>query len=302
MLIRRRSPTTTDYVQASFVAQPRHILEKIVWHKEQEVAQMQTQLPLIELQKRIEAPPVRNFIFALEQSFLKPSLIAEVKQASPSKGMIRDNFDPINIALAYERGGATCLSVLCDRTFFGGSFEYLQTIREQVSLPLLCKEFIIDPYQIYLARAKGADAVLLIAAILCDQDLQDLIALTHNLGMEALIEVHTRTECERILNLLDVRLLGINNRNLEDFTVDLTTTEQVMDEYGEQFSQRGIKVVSESGIFTQNDLEQVAQAGVAAILVGESLIRQPDLEQAIRNLYDHQFPKVETCYGVSLSI
>jgi indole-3-glycerol phosphate synthase len=299
MLIRRRFPTTTDYVQASFVAQPYHILEKIVWHKEQEVAQMQTQLPLIELQTQIrEAPPVRNFILALEQSFLKPSLIAEVKQASPSKGIIRDNFDPLSIALAYERGGATCLSVLCDRTFFGGSFDYLRVIRERVSLPLLCKEFIIDPYQIYLARAKGADAVLLIAAILCDQDLQNLIALIHNLGMEALIEVHTQAECERILNLLDVRLLGINNRNLEDFTVDLTTTEQLMDEYGEQFDQRDIKVVSESGIFTSYDLEQVAQAGVTAILVGESLIRQTDLEQAIKNLYH----PVEMRHGVSLPI
>lgn len=296
MLIRRRFPTTTDYVQASFVAQPHHILEKIVWHKEQEVAQMQTQLPVIKLQTQLqEAFPVRNFIFALEQSFLKPSLIAEVKQASPSKGIIRDKFDPLSIALAYERGGATCLSVLCDRTFFGGSFDYLQVIRERVSLPLLCKEFIIDPYQIYLARARGADAVLLIAAILCDQDLQDLINLTHSLGMEALVEVHTRTECERILNLLEVRLLGINNRNLENFTVDLTTTEQLMDEYDEQFGQRSIKVVSESGIFTKDNLERVAQAGVVAILVGESLIRQADLEQAIRNLYH----PVEICHSVS---
>ncbi|PSF38506.1 indole-3-glycerol phosphate synthase TrpC [Aphanothece hegewaldii CCALA 016] len=303
MLIRRRFPTNTNYTLASCEDQPHNILEKIVWHKEQEVRQMQTQLSFRELQTQLQDfPRNQNFIFALEQSFLKPSLIAEVKRESPSKGIIRDNFDPFSIAVAYEQGGASCLSVLCDRTFFGGSFTYLQAIRKRVSLPLLCKEFIIDPYQIYLARARGADAVLLIAAILCDRDLQDLIDLTHNLGMEPLLEVHSFSECERVLNFMGVRLLGINNRNLEDFTVDLSTTEELMNAYGEEFSQRGIKIVSESGIFTQDDLERVAQAGVTAILVGESLIRQPDLEQAIRDLYHDQFSTYKTCHSVSLPI
>lgn len=287
MMIRRRFSSTTDYAIASFSEQPRHILEKIVWHKEQEIAQRQIKLPLKQLQTQLKfAPPVRDFLLALKYSSRKPSLIAEVKQASPSQGLIRANFDPIEIALAYVRGGATCLSVLSDATFFGGSFEYLQAIRERVKLPLLCKEFIIEPYQIYLARSQGADAVLLIAAILSDQDLQYLIDLTHRLGMEALIEVHNAAECERLLFLSDVNLLGINNRNLEDFTVDLSTTEQLMQEYQEIFQQLGITVVSESGIHSSSDVKRVQKAGANAILVGESLMRQPDLEQAIQNLYD----------------
>lgn len=288
MLIRRRFPHTSDYTLASLTEQPRHILEKIVWHKEQEIAKRQTQLSFNELQTQPlpDTYPVRDFLLALKQSDLKPSLIAEVKHASPSKGIIRANFDPIDIALAYCTGGATCLSVLCDSVFFGGSFEYLQAIREHVNLPLLCKEFIIDPYQIYLARRMGADAVLLIAAILSDRDLQNLIDLTHRLGMEALIEVHNAKECERVLALKNVKMLGINNRNLEDFSVDLSTTEQLMREYGQSLGQKDITVVSESGIHTSSDLRRVQKAGASAILVGESLMKQSYLEQAVKNLYD----------------
>lgn len=264
---------------------PRHILEKIVWHKEQEVAQMKASLPFAELTSQIkEIQPAKNFLFALQSSPNYPSLIAEVKKASPSKGIIRADFDPVSIARAYERAGATCLSVLTDRDFFQGSFDNLRLVRRSVSLPLLCKEFIIDPYQIYLARATGADAVLLIVAILSDRYLQEYLDLIHSLGMTALVEVHTAAELDRALSLSDLRLLGINNRNLENFTVNLATTEQLIQQQREQIESKKITVVSESGLFERTDLERVAQAGAHAVLIGESLVKQPGIEQAVRKI------------------
>jgi indole-3-glycerol phosphate synthase len=280
MQIRRRPPTSMLAADAN----PRHILEEIVWHKEQEVAQMHAQLPLLALQQQISDPPWEDFLLALQQSPTQPSLIAEVKKASPSKGLIRTDFDPVKIAQAYERGGASCISVLCDRKFFQGSFDYLRAIRQNVALPLLCKEFIIDSYQIYLARAAGASAVLLIAAILSDQDLQDFLQITHTLGMNALVEVHTLAELDRVLALKDLRLVGINNRNLENFTVDLKTTQKLMAQRRQQLQSSNITVVSESGLHTPADLAFVAKAGVHAVLVGESLVKQTNLEQAVRGL------------------
>jgi len=163
------------------VAPPRHILDEIVLHKQQEVAQLQQELPLSSLQEQLTtAPTVRNFLTALQENPSKPSLIAEVKKASPSRGIIREDFDPVAIAQAYERGGAACLSVLTDQKFFQGGFANLRAVRANVALPLLCKEFIIDPYQIYLARTVGADAVLLIAAILSDKELQDFLQVIHD--------------------------------------------------------------------------------------------------------------------------
>jgi indole-3-glycerol phosphate synthase len=153
-----------------------------------------------------------------------------------------------------------------------------------VALPLLCKEFIIDSYQIYLARAAGASAVLLIAAILSDQDLQDFLQITHTLGMNALVEVHTLAELDRVLALKDLRLVGINNRNLENFTVDLKTTQKLMAQRRQQLQSSNITVVSESGLHTPADLAFVAKAGVHAVLVGESLVKQTNLEQAVRGL------------------
>ena len=265
--------------------EPRHILEKIVWHKEQEVAQMQTILGLNELKSLVGTMiPARNFLLALQSSHNSPSLIAEVKKASPSKGIIRADFDPVSIAQAYERSGASCLSVLTDRQFFQGSFDNLRLVRRNVSLPLLCKEFIIDPYQIYLARAAGADAVLLIAAILSDRDLQNFLNLIHSLGMTALVEVHTAAELNRALSLSNLRLLGINNRNLENFTVDLKTTEQLIQQHREQIESQRITVVSESGMFEREDLERVARVGARAVLIGESLVKQPDIEQAVHKI------------------
>lgn len=264
---------------------PSDILEEIVWHKQKEVAFLNEQLPLVDLQNQIPvAPPIRDFLSALRQNTYKPSLIAEVKKASPSKGVICPDFDPIKIAQAYERGGANCLSVLTDEKFFQGSFENLRIIRKSVALPLLCKEFIIDPYQIYLARVNGADAILLIAAILSDETLQNYLQLIQNLGMTALVEVHTFTELDRVLALQNVQLIGINNRNLQDFTVDLQTTQYLLKEHRERLSSLDITVVSESGLYTSADLAFVAEAGAEAVLVGESLIKQVDLEQAVKTL------------------
>ncbi|MCH9056751.1 indole-3-glycerol phosphate synthase TrpC [Synechococcus sp. PCC 6716] len=281
MHIRRRPPNpavtvhTLHYQVPVVDGEPRHILEKIVWHKEQEVEQLRDSLPLAELQRQVlNAPPVRSFIDALRSPVTRPALIAEVKKASPSKGVIRANFNPVAIAHAYAAAGATCISVLTDSEFFQGSFEYLEQIRSAVELPLLCKDFIIYPYQMFLARLRGADAVLLIAAILCDRDLDYFLRIANSLGMTALVEVHTASEMERVLTLEGVQLVGINNRNLEDFSVNLATTEALLATYGGQLRDRGIVVVSESGIHKQAHVERVAAAGAQAVLVGESLMRQ----------------------------
>ncbi|MDH6057557.1 indole-3-glycerol phosphate synthase TrpC [Umezakia ovalisporum] len=265
-------------------ATERHILAEIVRHKQQEVAQMQQKLTFTALQQQLPAAvTVRNFLTALHQH-PAPSLIAEVKKASPSRGIIRTDFDPVAIAQGYERGGAACLSVLTDEKFFQGSFENLRTVRAAVTLPLLCKEFIIDPYQIYLARTAGADAILLIAAILTDSQIQEFMDIIHALGMNALMEVHTLAELHRVLKLKNLRLLGINNRNLEDFRVDLQITQQLLTQCQQQIQKLNITVVSESGLYKPADLSFVAHAGARAVLVGESLVKQNDPEQAVRSL------------------
>ncbi|MCC5661231.1 indole-3-glycerol phosphate synthase TrpC [Nostoc sp. XA010] len=273
---------------------PRHILEEILWHKKQEVAQMRQELPLASLQQQLSAAPLpRNFLSALQQSPHIPSLIAELKKASPSRGVLRSDFDPVAVAQAYERGGAACLSVLTDSKYFQGSFDNLRAIRQKVKLPLLCKEFALDIYQIYYARVAGADALLLIAAILTDEEIQDFVRVIHDLGMKALVEVHTLAELDRVLKLDDIRLIGINNRNLEDFTVDLKTTQQLLEWRRSQLQSFGITVVSESGLHTSADFSFVAQAGARAVLVGESLIKQADLEQGVRTLLSNKPERLE---------
>ena len=267
------------------VAPSRHILEDIVSHKRQEVAKMQQELPLASLRQQLNAAPtVRNFLTALQSNSNQPSLIAEVKKASPSRGIIRADFDPVAVAQAYERGGAACLSVLTDQKFFQGSFENLRSVRLKVALPLLCKEFIIARYQIYLARTAGADAVLLIAAILSDRELQTFLQLIHDLGMNALVEVHTLAELDRVLKLDNLHLVGINNRNLADFSLDLGTTQQLLAERQQQLQSLDITVVSESGLYTPADLSLVAEAGARAVLIGESLVKQSNVEQAVREI------------------
>jgi indole-3-glycerol phosphate synthase len=292
MEIRRINPSPTvdisslSYKIAVPEAEPRNILEKIVWHKEVEVAKKREALPLIALRKQLlTLPPTHDFREALINSNLKPALIAEVKKASPSKGVIRADFDPVAIALEYTQANATCLSVLTDEAFFQGSFDYLAQIRQAVSLPLLCKEFILYPYQIYLARCTGADAVLLIAAILSNQDLQYFLKIIQNLGMTALIEVHTLAELDRVLTLDGVNLIGINNRNLQDFSVDLETTTSLLAAREEEIKNKGIIVVSESGLYNNADIQQVQQAGATAVLIGESLVKQPSPGEAIALLY-----------------
>jgi indole-3-glycerol phosphate synthase len=290
--IRRRHPSpeiAVDFVRFQAMVsdlEPLHILEEIVWQKEKEVSQMREKKPLIELQRQVvDCPPTRDFVAALQNGKTQPALIAEVKKASPSKGVIREDFDAVAIAQSYQQGGASCLSVLTDEKFFQGSFANLRAIRAAVDLPLLCKDFLIYPYQIYLARIHGADAVLLIAAILEDKDLQYFLKIARALGMAALIEVHTLAELDRVLALEGVALVGINNRNLEDFSVDLHTTEELLEARGEQLQARGILVVSESGLHEPADLQRVKRAGAIAVLIGESLVKQPDPGGAIAKLF-----------------
>jgi indole-3-glycerol phosphate synthase len=292
MQIRRRSPSPTidvsviRYQAALQGAAPNNILEEIVWQKEIEIEQMREKLPLRELQKKVlSAPPTRDFVAALRQGKTKPALIAEVKKASPSKGILRADFDPVAIAQSYQEAGASCISVLTDRKFFQGSFENLSLVHAAVDLPLLCKEFIIYPYQIYLARINGADAILLIAGILSEQDLQYFVKIANNLKMAALIEVHSLEQLDRVLSLDGVALVGVNNRNLEDFSVDLQTTCQLLKDKGSQLQARNILVVSESGIHNPEDLSVVETAGASAVLIGESLVKQPDPKLAITNLF-----------------
>lgn len=292
MQIRRRRPNPTVNVESLRYKvvvpdeQPKNILEEIVWHKEAEVAKMRERLPLIELQKKVrEAAPAKDFFGTLKYGKTKPALIAEVKKASPSKGIIREDFDPVAIAKSYEQGGASCLSVLTDEKFFQGSFSNLFLIRQAVDLPLLCKEFIIYPYQIYFARTKGADAVLLIAAILSDQDISYFVKIVRSLGMTPLVEVHTQEELDRVLAIRDINLIGINNRNLEDFSVDLQTTCQLLEMRRPEIEQKEILIVSESGLYSSSDLQLVQQAGASAVLIGESLMKQNDPAKAITMLF-----------------
>ena len=291
MEIRRRPPNPKvkvahlEYAVPHEEGEPRNILEKIVWEKDREVAAARERVSLEQLKKQVaELPAPRDFLAALKASCRKPAVIAEVKKASPSKGVIRENFDPEAIAQGYAAGGASCLSVLTDKPFFQGGFEVLVQVRQVVDLPLLCKDFILTPYQLYQARAAGADAALLIAAILTDQDFGYLLKVAKSLGLTTLVEVHDAAELERVLALDGVELIGINNRDLATFHTDLATTELLMERYGEQLRTKGCLLVSESGLFSREYLDRVQSAGADAVLVGESLMRQDDVTQALETL------------------
>lgn len=291
MRIRRRPPNPSvkvahlEYGIPHPEEEPRHILERIVWAKDREVTVARERVSLEKLKGQVaELPPCRDFVAALRASCRKPAVIAEIKKASPSKGLIRADFDPEAIARGYAAGGASCLSVLTDREFFQGGFEVLVGVRQAVDLPLLCKDFILSPYQLYQARAAGADAALLIAAILSDQDLAYLLKVATALGLAVLVEVHDAEEMERVLDLEGVRLIGINNRDLASFEVDLATTERLMERYGQRLRQRGALLVSESGLFSRDDLDRAVAAGADAVLVGEALMRQPDVTAALESL------------------
>jgi indole-3-glycerol phosphate synthase len=291
MEIRRRPPNPKvkvahlEYAIPHEESEPRNILEKIVWEKDREVASARDRVSLDQLKNQVaELPPTRDFLAALKAACRKPAVIAEVKKASPSKGVIREDFDPEAIAQGYAAGGASCLSVLTDKPFFQGGFEVLVQVRQVVDLPLLCKDFILTPYQLYQARAAGADAALLIAAILTDQDMAYLLKVARSLGLTVLVEVHDAAELERVLALDGVQLIGINNRNLATFETDLATTEQLTERYGDQIRAKGCLLVSESGLLSRDDLDRVQSAGSDAVLVGESLMRQPDVTAALEML------------------
>ncbi|KAK1353797.1 Indole-3-glycerol-phosphate synthase [Heracleum sosnowskyi] len=270
---------------------PRNILEEIIWNTDVEVAQMKEKLPLGAVAKTLQiAPPARDFIGALKASYSRtglPALIAEVKKASPSRGVLREDFDPVQIAKAYEKGGAACLSVLTDKKFFQGGFENLESIRKAgVKCPLLCKDFIIDAWQIYYARSKGADAILLIASVLPDLDIKYMSKICKKLGLAALVEVHNEREMDRVLEIDGIELIGINNRDLETFKVDTSNTKKLLEgARGQKIREKDIIVVGESGIFTPDDIAYVQEAGVKAVLVGESIVKQDDPTKGITALY-----------------
>ncbi|KAK6238704.1 hypothetical protein QUC31_004173 [Theobroma cacao] len=279
---------------------PRNILEEIIWHKDVEVSQvandsgvwqMKEKKPLASLKKFIEnAAPTRDFVGALKAAHSRtglPGLIAEVKKASPTRGILREDFDPVEIARAYEKGGAACLSVLTDEKYFKGSFENLEAIRSAgVKCPLLCKEFVIDAWQIYYARIKGADGIRLIAAVLPDLDIRYMVKICKMLGLAALVEVHDEREMDRVLGIEGIELIGINNRNLKTFELDISNTKKLLEgERGKMVRQKDIIVVGESGLFTPDHVAYVQEAGVKAVLVGESIVTQRDLGKGITRLF-----------------
>lgn len=254
------------------------ILDRILAHKYLEVAQRRTDLPLEQLREQAlaQAPP-RDFIGALRQAG-QPALIAECKKASPSKGLLRSAYDPVQLARTYAENGAAALSVLTDELFFQGSLNDLTAARETAALPALRKDFIVDGYQVYEARAAGADAVLLIVAALRAEQLQELHQQIGELGMAALVEVHNETEVDNALEL-EPKLIGVNNRNLLDFTVELQTTARLR-----KIIPTGITLIAESGIHTAEDVSRVRDMGVDAILVGEALVTASDVGAKVREL------------------
>lgn len=257
------------------------VLERICRDKRAYVARAKAARPEMSLVAAVaEAAPVRGFAAALERHVTQGryGLIAEIKKASPSAGLIRPDFDPAALAQAYEIGGASCLSVLTDAPFFQGSDDDLVAARGAVNLPVLRKDFILDPYQIVESRVIGADCVLLILAALSDETARELAAAACELGLDVLAEVHDRDELERAL-LLGVRLVGINNRNLKTLAVDLGTTERLAPEVPADRL-----VVAESGIRTSDDLDRLAAAGAQCFLVGETLMREADVAAATRHL------------------
>lgn len=258
------------------------ILNKIVARKWEEIHERSAQVPLPQLKAAlVDADAPRGFASALQAKIDagRPGVIAEIKKASPSKGVIRADFRPADIAASYQRGGAACLSVLTDVDFFQGADEYLVAARAACSLPVIRKDFIIDPYQVYEARTLGADCILLIVACLEDSRLVELSDLAHELGMDVLIEVHDAGELERALRVNN-RLIGINNRNLRTFTVSLETTLGLL-----EYVPPDRLVVTESGILSRVTVRLMREQGVNAFLVGEAFMRADDPGERLADLF-----------------
>jgi len=261
------------------------ILDKIIQTKHKEVEALKARHDLDSLKAAAKAAaPARNFFSAVTKTPRRPvNLIAEIKKASPSAGVIREDFEPVALARMYEHAGADALSVLTDEQYFQGSLDFLRAVRAAVDLPILRKDFIIDPMQIYESRAAGADAILLIAAALTPSQMLDMLILSTELRMTALVEVHDADELLRFRSAVgfpheSYGLLGINNRDLRTFRVDLNTTTRLAELAG------GAPLVSESGIKTRQDVQRLADAGVKAILVGETFMRSPDIAKAVEDL------------------
>ncbi len=253
------------------------MLDEIIAKKRKEVEQRKKILPLAHLKKRIaqQKPPL-DFALALKGKPIR--LIAEVKQASPSRGVLCPNFNPTELATTYAQGGANAISVLTEVNYFKGSIDHLAAIREVVKLPLLRKDFIFDPYQVYESRAYGADALLLIVTILSQEQLKELLSISHRLGLKCLVEVHNETEVERAL-LSGAEIIGINNRDLNTFTVDINTTGQLS-----PLIPRQKIVVAESGIKSRKDIEKLMDWRVDAALIGEALVTANNILTKMKEL------------------
>ena len=291
MEIRRKPPNPKVRVENLEYAIPhedseaKNILEEIVWYKDIEINNFKKSLSLNELINQIDnLPSTKGFINGLIRSKNNPAVIAEVKKASPSKGVIREDFDPQKIVSIYERSGASCISVLTDKKFFQGGFEILKDVRAHTDLPLLCKDFIISPYQVYKARLFGADAILLIAAILNDSDLIYLKKIADQLNLDVLVEVHNHEEMDRVLSLNSFKLVGINNRDLRTFQTDLKVSFDLMNKYSDYTTDKKVIFISESGIKNPADLNNLKSHGIRGVLIGESFMKEKDIESAFKKL------------------
>ena len=291
MEIRRKPPNPKVRVENLEYAIPhedseaKNILEEIVWYKDIEINNFKKSLSLNDLINQIDnLPSTKGFINGLIRSKNNPAVIAEVKKASPSKGVIREDFDPQKIVSIYERSGASCISVLTDKKFFQGGFEILKDVRTHTDLPLLCKDFIISPYQIYKARLFGADAILLIAAILKDSDLIYLKKIADQLNLDVLVEVHNHEEMDRVLSLNSFKLVGINNRDLKTFQTDLKVSFDLMNKYSDYSTHEKVIFISESGIKNSEDLNNLKLHSIRGVLIGESFMKEKDIESAFKKL------------------